>query len=82
MSEIEREKADLAKADQDIAEGEVRITRQREMVEQLRGARQDLAQAEALLDNLREALTAWKGHRTQILARIRLLEEEGRAREP
>lgn len=82
MNEIEREKADLAKADQDIAEGEVRITRQREMVEQLRGARHDLAQAEALLDNLREALNAWKGHRTQILARIRLLEEEGRAREP
>ena len=82
MNEIEREKADLAKADQDIAEGEVRITRQGEIIEHLRGARHDLAQAEALLDNLRETLKGWKDHRTQILARIRQLEEEGRGRQP
>ena len=75
MSSLAVERANLAKSDLDIAEGERRIQDQTCLVERLRrnGAATDTA--EQLLHNLQQTLTVWKTHRDLILQEIKRLEQ-------
>jgi hypothetical protein len=67
---LEREQADLAKAERDIVEGQIRITEQELRIEQLRLDGHDTKQAEELLALLRGTLAEWVAHREQILKTI------------
>ncbi|HEX2527223.1 MAG TPA: hypothetical protein VHL31_13125 [Geminicoccus sp.] len=78
MGELDDERRQLAKADQDIAAGEARIARQRDLIERLQKTPHDASDAEALLGKLEEVVRAWRDHRTQILRRIDYLETEER----
>jgi len=70
MPDPDRERADLAKAEYDIAEGEKRITRQILLIEKMRQDGHDLTEAEALLLTLRGTLAAWEAHRDEILREL------------
>ena len=69
----EREKASLAKADQDIADGERRITAQMVLLDQLRVDGHDTREAEHLLTAMQELLTQFYRHRDEILGRLERL---------
>lgn len=66
MPDIARERAHLAQAEIDIREGEARISRQEELVAELRTHKLNTTEAEALLQVFRETMLAWKAHRDQI----------------
>ncbi len=74
MANLTIEREHLAKADQDIAEGERRITAQALLIERLREYKHEARDAEALLLTLRQTLEAWKAHRDEILRVIARLE--------
>src|SRR3712207_408701 len=74
MLDLATEREHLAKADRDIAEGEMRISHQVELIERLRKAGHSLSQAEALLSTLQQTLQAWRDHRSEILRTIARLE--------
>jgi len=67
MPDIATERAHLAMADRDIAEGEERVLRQEQLVARLRAESRSTTEAEALLRLLRDTLQVWKAHRDQIL---------------
>ncbi|WP_336487943.1 hypothetical protein [Methylobacterium nigriterrae] len=67
---LEDEKADLVKADQDIADGERRVTEQVARIEKLRADGHDTSRAEGMLLTLKAALAEWYAHRAEILGRI------------
>ena len=71
---LRKEKADLIKADQHIADGEGRITAQGARIKRLRADGHDTAQSEKLLATFREILAEWYAHRELILRRINDLE--------
>jgi ketosteroid isomerase-like protein len=66
MPDIAKEQADLAKAEQDIQEGETRIAHQMALIDELRRDGHDTREAERLLWTLEQSLDAWKGHRDTI----------------
>lgn len=68
------ERQHLAKANQDIAEGEERIKRQFTLVEGLRARGQNVTSAEGLLRTLRQTMQGWEEHRELILEAIARLE--------
>ena len=70
---LEKEEADLAQAEQDIAAGQMRITEQELRIEALRAGGHDTTQAERLLGNLRDTLAQWSAHRTEILRLVHSL---------
>jgi hypothetical protein len=72
--ELARERIALKRADQDIAEGRIRVRRQEEVVKDLLARAQQAELASHLLDLLRETLTHWETHRTLIVQRIAYLE--------
>lgn len=67
MPDLATERAHLAQAERDIAEGEKRIFRQEELLAHLRSQDQSTIEAETLLRVLQETLEGWKAHREQIL---------------
>ena len=78
MTELEHERAELVRADRHVAEGEARITRQRQIIVGLDEASQLSLDARRLLDTLENTLSTWQSHRELIMARIRVLEAEQR----
>ena len=67
---LEKEQADLGKAEQDIVEGQLRITEQELRIEQLRLDGHDTKLAEELLATLHGTLAEWVAHREEILRTI------------
>ncbi len=61
------ERKHLAKADLDIAEGEMRITKQMIRIEMMRQEGFDITEAEKFLGTLQETLAVWQEHREDIL---------------
>jgi hypothetical protein len=82
MLDLATEKEHLAKADSDIAEGERRIARQADLIEEMRGNGQGMAEAEHFLDTLRQTLQAWRDHRDIILSTIARLEGAATTSDP
>jgi hypothetical protein len=74
MLSLATERESLAKADQDITEGEERITRQIDLIQRLRRGGYGVAAAETLLEALRQTLQTWREHRDEILRTIARLE--------
>lgn len=74
MLNIAIEREHLAKAEQDLVEGEGRIRRQVATIETLRANGHSIAEAEALLVTLRQTLRAWQDHRDEIALTITRLE--------
>jgi Fe2+ or Zn2+ uptake regulation protein len=58
----------LLLADQHIVEAEMRVTRQRVLIDEMVAAGHDTALAEALLTTLLQALNGMRAHRATILA--------------
>ena len=65
------ERAELAKAEQDIADGDLRISEQIIRITRMREKGYDTAQAEELLETLKATLEAWLRHRELILDAIK-----------
>lgn len=70
VTELERERATLGKAERDIVDGERRVGEQELLIERLRGRGRPLDAAEGLLATLRGTLEEWRHHRREILRRI------------
>ena len=70
MPDLELERADLARAEIDIVDGERRITVQRILVARLCQDGHDVTQAERLLADLEQTLETWQAHWALILAAI------------
>lgn len=66
MLSIAEERSHLAKAEQDVAEGERRIAEQTDLVERLKRQGHETDRAEKLLVTLIETLQAWYAHRDEI----------------
>ena len=64
------ERAELAKAEQDIADGDRRISEQIIRITQMREKGYDTARAEELLETLKATLEVWVRHRELILDAI------------
>lgn len=64
------ERAELAKADQDIADGDRRISEQIIRITEMREKGYETARAEELLETLKATLEAWVRHRELILDAI------------
>jgi len=73
-SELKTERGHLRQADQDISDGEVRITRQSEVIAALRRSGRDTTLAEQTLLLFEQTLGEWIAHRKLILDRIAYLE--------
>ena len=71
---LEKERADLVRAEKDIAHGQMRVSEQELRVEQLRGHGREAVLAEEILATLRATLTEWCAHREEILRTIRRLQ--------
>ena len=76
MLNLATEREHLAKADRDIAEGEMRISRQVELIEKLREQGHSVSEAEGLLSTLERTLQTWRDHRAEIVRTITRLESE------
>ena len=70
MADIAKGQSDLDKADQDIREGEARVTHQIALIEELRRDGHDTREAEKLLWTLQQSLETWKAHRDTIQAML------------
>jgi hypothetical protein len=70
---LQIEEAYLAQAEQDIADGQMRVTEQELRIAALRAGDRDTTQAERLLGNLRGSLVERQAHRAEILRLIRSL---------
>jgi hypothetical protein len=64
------ESAHLRLADRHIAEGELRIVAQVDLVERMRAKEQPLGPAEDFLELLRSTLAGWQHHRSMIVAAL------------
>jgi hypothetical protein len=69
-SKLAKERADLAKAEQDIVDGERRISEQMLRLERLHAEDKETDQGEMLLKTLEATLVQWRMHREEILHRI------------
>jgi hypothetical protein len=74
MSRLSIERDHLAKADDDIADAERRITVQMLRIDRLREGKHDTLEAEKLLTALQRTLDMWNEHRTEIVREIARLE--------
>jgi len=70
MPDLEQERAALLKADQDIADGERRVTEQKLRIRQLIARGEDTTDALETLRLLRESLEIWREHRQSIVDTI------------
>jgi two-component system, chemotaxis family, protein-glutamate methylesterase/glutaminase len=73
-SELEQEREELVRAEQDVAEGRDRLERQRELLLRLRLSGASLTQAQRLEAVLQTTLEEWIRHRDHIRRRIAYLE--------
>lgn len=76
-SQLEAEQVHLAQAEQDIADGQMRVTELELRIEALRMAGRDTQLSEQLLATLMENLAEWVRHRELVLQRIRHLQDSG-----
>jgi hypothetical protein len=67
MVDKQKEREDLAKADQDIADGERRVAEQIILIERMRKDGRDTVLAEEFLRMLEQTLEQWNVHRRLIL---------------
>jgi hypothetical protein len=74
MSRLSIERDHLARADDDIADAERRITVQMLRIYRLREGEHDTREAEKLLTALQHTLDTWNEHRTEIVREIARLE--------
>ena len=74
MSRLSVERDHLARADDDIAQAERRITVQMLRIDRLRQGEHDTREAEKLLTALQRTLDTWNEHRTEIVREIARLE--------
>jgi hypothetical protein len=74
--ELERERATLLRAEQNIIEGSERLRRQRELVLELRLRGADIQLEERLEQSLDATLTEWLHHRDAIEQRIAHLQQQ------
>ena len=74
MLSIAQERSHLAKAEQDVAEGERRVASQTDLIDRLRRHGHAVEQAEKLLATLKETLQAWRAHREEIRRTLAKLE--------
>jgi two-component sensor histidine kinase len=65
MLSLDQERAHLAKAEQDIAAGQMPITAQELQIQRMRLRGHDTRRAEELLDRLRQTLVQWHAHRAE-----------------
>ena len=65
MLSIAEEQSHLAKAEQDVIEGERRVAEQTDLVERLKQKGHSAEQAERLLVTLKETLQCWCAHPTR-----------------
>jgi hypothetical protein len=70
MSDKTTERANLAEADQHIAEGKARIDRQMLLASKLRTDGHDATGAENSLVHMRDALAAWYEQRQQVMVAL------------
>ena len=70
MPTLQEERANLIKADQDIADGERRVTEQLRRIEEMDRYGHDTRNARTVLDGGDEALEQWRQHRQAILDEI------------
>jgi hypothetical protein len=70
MISLGKERANLAQANAHILEGYDCISRQQEIIFQLRAQDFDTAESEKLLDDMLQIMRVWLHHRDQILAAI------------
>jgi hypothetical protein len=75
MPALEFERAELAKAEHDIAAGEQRITEQLRRIEELERDGKDTTAAVRLLETLQGTLAEWRLHREAILQEIERAED-------
>ena len=68
--DLATEKAHLAQAERDIAQGEQRITRQMLLIDRMRRGGHDVSEAEKLLQMLRDTMAVWQTHREDILMEL------------
>lgn len=76
MLSIAEERSHLAKAEQDVAEGERRLAAQTDLAERLKRLGHDSEQAESLLLTFMETLQAWRAHRDEIRRSLARLESQ------
>jgi hypothetical protein len=74
MTDLQKERDDLAKAELDITEGEKRVTKQIVRIQKMKDAGRSTTRAEEMLRTLEGTLEAWRGHRQIILDTIARLE--------
>jgi uncharacterized coiled-coil protein SlyX len=70
MADRDKARRDLAEADRRVAECEVRVARQVELVAALRAAGGDVAPSENLLATTKHSLAEMREHRRLILASL------------
>lgn len=68
------ERTHLVKADRDIEEGQRRLRRQQQLLDDLQAGGHDLTEAERLVRLLQQTLMEWERHRMLIQERITHLE--------
>ena len=79
MSDLRKERDDLARADQQIADGERRLSDQVLLIERMIKHGHDTTEAKRLLQNYEETLKQWHCHRQLIIHEIARLEGPGSA---
>jgi hypothetical protein len=67
LPRLEKERADLAKAEQNIGDGQTRITERDLRIERMLIRGEEAARAEQMPATFRVALAGWYGHREEIL---------------
>ena len=74
--QLRSERALLAKAERDIAQGWLRLRRQQQLVALLRAGRHPSPASDHLLAVTSQVLIEWERHRSLIVQRIAYLEEQ------
>jgi hypothetical protein len=74
MPHVGKEREDLAKAERHIIEGELRVTEQICLIDDMARRGENTKTAEALLGTMKEMLNEWQAHRRLILQEIARIE--------
>lgn len=73
-AEIAEERATLVRAGRNIADGQIRMRKQRDLLDRMRARRLDTREAERFAHNLGETLEQWERHHEMIVKRLTYLE--------
>jgi len=72
MPDLQRERQNLAKAETDVVQGELRVSQQEALIAELERDGHNTAAARALLTTLRATLAEWRKHRANL---VRLVDD-------